>query len=127
MVLANHAALAQHLMNAVGEIERLMIAQRLDQIDQLHLLLVREAARAGDAGKGFAVVAAEVKSLSAQTAKSTGEIRGLLSTLTAEMGAISDGFRTTVFPASSAGMTLSVTWFIGQFHGVISPTTPIGS
>jgi hypothetical protein len=29
--------------------------------------------------------------------------------------------------ASIAGITFSVTWFIGQFHGVISPTTPIGS
>ena len=44
-----------------------------------------------------------------------------------ESGASSDGFRTQVQPASSAGITLSVTWFIGQFHGVIRPTTPIGS
>jgi hypothetical protein len=32
-----------------------------------------------------------------------------------------------VQPASSAGATLSAIWFIGQFHGVISATTPMGS
>src|SRR3546814_9635612 len=30
-------------------------------------------------------------------------------------------------PAASAGATLARTWFIGQFHGVISATTPMGS
>ena len=44
-----------------------------------------------------------------------------------DIGAISDGFSTTVQPAASAGTTFSVTWFIGQFHGVIRPHTPIGS
>ena len=42
-------------------------------------------------------------------------------------GASSDGFSTIVQPAASAGPTLAQTWFIGQFHGVIMPTTPIGS
>ncbi len=45
----------------------------------------------------------------------------------AESGAISDGFSTQVQPASSAGMTFSVIWLIGQFHGVMRPQTPIGS
>ena len=44
----------------------------------------------------------------------------------AESGASSDGFRTTVQPAASAGATFSTTWFIGQFHGVIRAATPIG-
>lgn len=44
-----------------------------------------------------------------------------------DIGAISDGFSTTVQPAASAGTTFNATWFIGQFHGVISPQTPIGS
>ncbi len=44
-----------------------------------------------------------------------------------DRGDSSDGFSTQVQPASSAGITFSVTWFIGQFHGVIRPTTPIGS
>ena len=42
-------------------------------------------------------------------------------------GLSSDGFRTIVQPAIAAAPTLSVTWFIGQFHGVMRPTTPIGS
>ena len=45
----------------------------------------------------------------------------------ADNGAISEGFSTIVQPAASAGITLRVTWFIGQFHGVIRPQTPTGS
>ena len=44
-----------------------------------------------------------------------------------DSGAISDGFNTMLHPASSAGATLQAIWFIGQFHGVISPQTPIPS
>ena len=40
---------------------------------------------------------------------------------------ISLGFKTIVQPDASAADTLVVIWFIGQFHGVIIPTTPIGS
>ena len=32
-----------------------------------------------------------------------------------------------VDPVANAGMTLSAIWFIGQFQGVISPQTPMGS
>ena len=45
----------------------------------------------------------------------------------AESGAISLGFRTMVQPAASAGATLAVTWFMGQFHGANSAHTPTGS
>ena len=45
----------------------------------------------------------------------------------AENGAISLGFSTIVQPAASAGATLQAIWFSGQFHGVISAQTPIGS
>ena len=45
----------------------------------------------------------------------------------ASSGAISLGFSTMVQPAASAGPTLQVIWFSGQFQGVMRPTTPTGS
>ncbi len=45
----------------------------------------------------------------------------------AESGAISLGFSTMVQPAASAGATLHMIWFTGQFHGVMKPQTPTGS
>jgi len=44
-----------------------------------------------------------------------------------ERGAISDGLSTHVHPTRRAGIALRVTWLIGQFQGVISATTPMGS
>ena len=43
------------------------------------------------------------------------------------MGVISLGLSTMVQPASSAGAILAAIWFNGQFHGVMAPTTPMGS
>ena len=45
----------------------------------------------------------------------------------ADSGANSLGLSTMVQPAAIAGATLHITWFIGQFHGVINAHTPAGS
>ena len=45
----------------------------------------------------------------------------------AEAGTMSAGLRTTQFPYASAGAAFQAGIAIGKFHGVISPTTPIGS
>jgi len=47
--------------------------------------------------------------------------------ITPLIGAISEGFSTTVQPAAMAGATLQTIWLSGQFHGVIRAQTPIGS
>ncbi|MCJ2067643.1 methyl-accepting chemotaxis protein [Methylobacterium sp. J-030] len=78
------------LQGAVAQIGTMAgtIANISGQTNLLALNATIEAARAGQAGKGFAVVASEVKALSAQTAKSTDEIRTWLGTLQSEMGQI---------------------------------------
>jgi len=69
-VVDNLGAAAQEIGNVVQ-----LINDISEQTNLLALNATIEAARAGEAGKGFAVVASEVKSLAAQTAKATDDIR----------------------------------------------------
>jgi methyl-accepting chemotaxis protein len=66
----------ERLAATVGQINNVsnLIRDVAAQTNLLALNATIEAARAGTAGRGFAVVAQEVKSLAAQTEKSTGDI-----------------------------------------------------
>jgi methyl-accepting chemotaxis protein len=71
-----------------------LIANVADQTNLLALNATIEAARAGEAGRGFAVVAGEVKTLAAQAARATTDIRtlidGMASTGNAVHGAMNE-------------------------------------
>lgn len=94
---ARFATLVEHSAS-VGSIAD-MIAGIAARTNLLALNASIEAARAGEAGRGFAIVAQEVKSLAAQTAHATGDIRAQLTRMTGAVhatttivGEMRDGF-----------------------------------
>ncbi|MBB3944110.1 methyl-accepting chemotaxis protein [Rhizobium skierniewicense] len=86
----------ERAINAMSEIQTssVKIGNIIGVIDEIafqtNLLALNagvEAARAGEAGKGFAVVAQEVRELAQRSANAAREIKGLISTSTAQVTA----------------------------------------
>ena len=93
---------------ASGQITEIVdtIAAIAGQTNLLALNATIEAARAGEAGRGFSVVAQEVKALSEQTEKATGDIRRRIENLQGEVLGITEAVETAA-AAISSGMTAS--------------------
>ena len=61
------------------------------------------------------------------TPSGTPASRAICANRSAVSGVSSAGLSTTVLPAASAGASFQAAIASGKFHGVIRPTTPIGS
>jgi len=86
--------IVRQAVDAMGRIEKSSreIGEIIGVIDEIafqtNLLALNagvEAARAGEAGRGFAVVASEVRALAQRSAESAKQIKGLISTSSAEV------------------------------------------
>jgi methyl-accepting chemotaxis protein len=87
--------MVERLATTVGQINSVsnLIRDVAAQTNLLALNATIEAARAGAAGRGFAVVAQEVKSLAAQTEKSTGDITQQISTIEATTSSVVEAMK----------------------------------
>jgi methyl-accepting chemotaxis protein len=73
-----------------------------------------EAARAGDAGRGFAVVASEVRALAQRSADAAKEIKGLISTSTAQ---VEQGVKLVSVTGESLGLIISQ---VGELNNIMA-------
>jgi methyl-accepting chemotaxis protein len=107
------------LASAAEEIGSIVAVIRgiADQTNLLALNATIEAARAGESGRGFAVVAAEVKELSAQTAKATDAIAE-------QIQAIQSSTSTAVSAIQSvAGKVAEIQSFTGAIAAAVEEQT----
>ncbi len=110
--VANLASAAEQIGSIVAVIRGIA-----DQTNLLALNATIEAARAGETGRGFAVVAAEVKELSAQTAKATDAIAEQIHAMQASTGAAVSAIQ------SVAGKVAEIQDFSGAIAAAVEQQT----